>query len=202
MILFGNQQNRAQYKPETVTIGTQTWCLRNFSESTLIDGTVIPEIQNATTWAGLTTAAWCNYNNDPAIGAVYGKLYNWWACALIDAAYTPFGWRTQTSAEWTTLINYLGGASVAGGKLKEAGLVHWNTPNTGADNSSGFTGLPGGRNIGSSFTGINQYCYMLCSDQYNSTNINSARLNYINAFCDMQINGLKYYGYSIRLIKI
>jgi len=56
----------------------------------------------------------------------------------------PTDWHLPTNAEWTIFTDYLGGSSVAGGKMKEAGTAHWYPPNTGATNSSGFIGLPGG----------------------------------------------------------
>jgi uncharacterized protein (TIGR02145 family) len=72
----------------------------------------------------------------------YGRLYNWYAVG--DANFTPSGWHMPTDTEWTTLTTYLGGESVAGGKLKEVGYTHWVNPNEGATNESGFTALPGG----------------------------------------------------------
>lgn len=92
------------------------------------------------------TAAWCYYNNDPDNGAIYGKLYNWYAAKLLDLDMQTagFGWRVPTSAQFTTLANYLGGASVAGGKMKMTGVDYWDSPNTGATNESGFTALPSG----------------------------------------------------------
>jgi uncharacterized protein (TIGR02145 family) len=151
-----------------VTIGTQIWSSTNLDVTTYRDGTPIPEVQDPTAWAGLTTGAWCYYNNDPANGAVYGKLYNWYAVAgIYDAAsldnpalrkqFAPTGWHVPTDPEWGTLINYLdpnanGGATtpnIAGGKLKSTGTIQagtglWQDTNPGATNESGFTGLPGG----------------------------------------------------------
>jgi len=102
-------------------------------------------------YAALKEAAmWCYYNNDAANGAIYGKLYNWYAAKLLDLdmASTSFGWRVPTSAQFTTLTNALGGAAVAGGKMKMTGTDYWNTPNTGATNESGFTALGGGLRSG------------------------------------------------------
>jgi uncharacterized protein (TIGR02145 family) len=56
----------------------------------------------------------------------------------------PVGWHVPTDDDWTTLLTYLGGLVVAGGKMKEVGLSHWTTPNTGADNTSKFNGIPSG----------------------------------------------------------
>lgn len=98
-------------------------------------------------YAALKEAAmWCYYNNSADNGAIYGKLYNWYAAKLLDLDMQTagFGWRVPTSAQFTTLANALGGTSVAGGKMKIAGTSYWNSPNTGADNSSGFTALGGG----------------------------------------------------------
>ena len=201
MILFGNQQNRATYKPVTVTIGTQVWALANFSESTLINGTVIPEVTDPTAWAALTTAAWCNYNNDSAIGAEYGKLYNWWACALIDAAYNPYGWRVATQADWDTLITGQGGASVAGQKLKEAGTIHWAIGNTG-NNSSGFTWFGNGyRGSGGVFSYLNERATIYSSTESGIYGI-SFRTRYNINSVETITSLTKQNGNSIRLIKI
>ena len=146
-----------------VTICSQVWATINLDVTTYRDGTPIPQVTDPTAWANLTTGAWCYYNNDAANGTTYGKLYNWYAAAgIYDAAsladsslrknLAPTGWHVPTDAEWSTLINCLdptanGGANtpnVAGGAMKENGTTHWYGPNTGATNSSGFTGLPGG----------------------------------------------------------
>lgn len=203
MILFGNQQNRSSFNPDTVIIGTQVWTLANFAESTLIDGIVIPEVSDNSAWAALTTAAWCNYNNDPANGTTYGKLYNWYCCAAIDAAYTPYGWRTPTVAEWDTLIAYLGGTGVAGGALKMTGTTYWNSPNTGATNSSGFTMYGGGRRVNTGgFFNFKALGFFLSSNSLTATTMTSYYC-YTNNDDVVKVLGVaKQTGFSIRLIKI
>ena len=114
----------------------------------------------------LAASAWCHYNNDSANGAIYGKLYNWYAARTLQYdidAYntanptTPWGYRISTQTDFATLQTTLGGSAVAGGKMKKEGLNYWTTPNTGADNSSGFTALPCGyrRDTNGSFAGLN-----------------------------------------------
>ena len=135
-----------------VTIGTQVWTTKNLDVTTYRDGTPIPQVTDATAWAGLTTGAWCYYANSTANGTTYGKLYNWYAVAGIhdndpntpNKVLAPTGWHVPSDTEWTTLTDFLGGVGVAGGKMKATGTTLWKTPNTGATNSSGFTGLPGG----------------------------------------------------------
>lgn len=100
-------------------IGTQVWMTQNLNF----------EMENS----------WC-YNNDAENCKIYGRLYDWNAAI----AAVPQGWHLPSTDEWNTLINYLGDLYVAGGKMKESGLIHWSSPNTDADNSSNFTGLPGG----------------------------------------------------------
>lgn len=126
----------------TVVIGNQQWMAENLNVSTFRDGTPIPHVTTQD-WQVITTPAWCWYNNDPAQGAVYGRLYNWYAVAD-SRGLCPTGWHVPTNAEWTTLSDFLGGFLVAGGKMKTTGTTRWNSPNTGATNSSRFSALPGG----------------------------------------------------------
>jgi uncharacterized protein (TIGR02145 family) len=138
-----------------VTICNQNWTKTNLNVSHYTDGTPIPQVTDENTWANLTTGAWCYYQNTTENGTTYGKLYNWYAIAgIYDEAsaanpalrkkLAPVGSHIPTDAEWTTLTSCLGGENVAGGKMKATGNSFWLSPNTDANNSSGFTGLPGG----------------------------------------------------------
>jgi uncharacterized protein (TIGR02145 family) len=141
---------------QQVTIGTQMWQTTNLDVTSYRDGTPIPQVTDPTAWAGLTTGAWCYYNNIVANGTTYGKLYNWYAVAGIydtdpstpNKTLAPSGYHIPSDAEWTTLTTYLGGESLAGGTMKSNGTTLWTSPNTSATNSSGFTGLPGGYRFG------------------------------------------------------
>ena len=99
--------------------------------------------QQDTDWANLSTGAYALYNDDTTNFDIYGYLYNWYAVGD-NRNIAPEGWHVSTDDEWQTLIDLVDGNSVAGGKLKEAGTDHWNSPNTGATNEMGFTALPGG----------------------------------------------------------
>lgn len=152
----------------SIIIGTQRWMTTNLNVSRYRNGDKIPQVKNAAAWAGLTTGAWCYYNNDPATGAIYGKLYNWYA-VNDPRGLAPAGFHVPSNEEWTTLITFLGGQGVAGGAMKETGTVHWTTPNTDATNSSVFTGLPGGfRFNDGAFILIRDYGYWWSSTESES----------------------------------
>jgi uncharacterized protein (TIGR02145 family) len=130
-------------KYKTVTIGNQVWMAENLKSTKYNDGTSIPLVEDKSSWSALSTDAYSWCNNDNMFISPYGGFYNWYA--VNTGKLAPKGWHVPTKAEWTILINYLGGAEVAGSKLKETGVTHWNSPNTDATNTSGFTALPGGR---------------------------------------------------------
>lgn len=125
---------------QTVQIGTQCWMTENLKVTKFRNGDAIPNVTNDTTWFNLTTGAYCDYNNNPANGATYGKLYNWFA--VNDSRnIAPVGWHIPTDAEWATLGAYLGDSLVAGEKLK---VTASNSPAWDGSNSSGFSALPTG----------------------------------------------------------
>jgi len=179
-----------------VKIGTQVWMKKDLATSTYRNGDKIPQVKNPTAWANLTSGAWCYYNNDQR----NGKLYNWYA-VNDPRGLAPKGWHVPSDAEWTTLTEYLGGVTVAGGKMKETGTVHWQAPNTDASNSSGFTALPGGnRYYLGSFFDAGGYDYWWSSTEAAS---NAAYYRYLTYFYGT-ISGttdLKTNGFSVRCLK-
>ncbi len=145
---------------KTVTVCNQVWMEKNLDVTTYRNGDPIPKVTDATSWAALTTGAYCYYNNDSATYAsIYGKLYNWYA-VNDPRGLAPVGWHVPTNVEWAILETCLDGSTLAGSKLKETGFTHWVSPNSGATNTNGFSGLPGGtRDNTGSFGGIGNNGY-------------------------------------------
>jgi len=200
--------NQTTYGQE-VTIGTQIWQTTNLNVTTYSDGTPIPQVTDPNEWATLTTGAWCYYNNDPANGAVYGKLYNWYAVAGINdtdpitpnKTLSPTGYHIPSEAEWTILTSYLGGESVAGGTMKSTGTTLWTSPNTGATNSSGFSGLPGGyryNNVNPS-DNVGDNGFYWSSSEDDNTNAWHRSLAYNNSGFGSYTNP-KIHGFSVRCL--
>jgi uncharacterized protein (TIGR02145 family) len=183
-----------------VVIGTQIWTGCNTTLANYKNGDAIPQVTDPTAWAALTTGAWCYYNNDPVTEATYGKLYNWYA-VNDPRGLAPTGYHVPTDTEWTTLTTFLGGATVAGGKMKETGLCHWSNPNTDATNTSLFTGLPGGDRLNTgSYNGIYNYGFWWSSTDSGSTLGWLLRLDSVN---DNATGGFGYKktGMSVRFIR-
>ena len=128
-----------------ITIDSQTWLEENLKTTRYRNGDLIGTTTPATLdiSAEVTPKYQWAYNGSESNVAAYGRLYTWYAVTDIRNV-CPTGWNVPTDAEWDLLLTILGGDDVAGGKLKETGLTHWTTPNTGATNETGFTALPGG----------------------------------------------------------
>ncbi|MBA7527477.1 hypothetical protein ES705_19653 [subsurface metagenome] len=164
------------------------------------DGTAIPLVTNSTEWDNLTTPGYCWYNNDEAsYKNTYGALYNWYT--VNTGKLCPTGWHVPTDSEWTILTDYLGGYSVAGGKLKETGTTHWNSPNTGATNESGFTALPGGyRTNSGAFNNVGSNGNWWSSTESSSTYAWHRSMNYSSSNVYRDYSG-KSYGFSVRCVR-
>jgi uncharacterized protein (TIGR02145 family) len=127
-----------------VKIGEQVWMAKNLGVTHYNNGDAIPNIESGASWTNATTGAFCNFNNDEELYSTYGRLYN--LNAVRDSRrLCPAGWHMPADVEWTQLVNFLGGETKAGGKMKETGSTHWGDPNTGATNESNFTALAAGR---------------------------------------------------------
>ena len=178
----------------TVEIGDQCWMAENLAYDQSAYG-----------------GDWCYSDDCATYEATYGRLYDW-AAAMQGAASSdtnpsgvqgvcPTDWHLPSDAEYTELTTYLGGESVAGGKMKEVGLIHWNTPNTSADNSSGFTGLPAGyRNTNGSCGDIGGGTGLWSATQFSITFAWYRSLRY-NAASVVRLNYVKGLGFSVRCLR-
>ena len=182
---------------ETVRIGDQCWLKKNLaylpSVSPSSNGSQTSNYYYVYDYQGTNVTeakATANYQT-------YGVIYNWRA----SLTACPPGWHLPADAEWTVLTNYLGGNSVAGGKMKEVGTVHWNSPNTGATNSSDFTALPGGYRLTNGiFSDRGYYGYWWSSTEDSYSSAWRRRLTYSYAAVTRYAN-LKEYGFSVRCVR-
>jgi len=179
----------------TIVIGEQTWLKENLKSLHYFDGTAIPDV--------------VAYNNNNNLANIYGRLYTW-DDAMRDAkaesvqGVCPCGFHIPSDKEWKELENYLGGPNIAGGKMKETGTAHWKLPNTGANNSSGLTILPGGEYDALSsppkFALIKDYAVFWTSTEINSVKARERYLSYKDAKSS-SFDWYKSLKYSIRCVK-
>lgn len=174
---------------EVVRIGNQCW-----TKSNLIVSNFIPEVTDSATWKNTTSPAWCYYDNNPA-NAALGKLYNWYAVSQI--ALCPAGWHIPTEADWQQLTTFLGNENA--GKMKST--TGWDSPNTGATNSSGFSAVGSGYRsfISSRFYGLKQSTGYWTSTQTTDSTAYSRGLNYDSPWLT-SLPVRKSQGYSCRCV--
>jgi uncharacterized protein (TIGR02145 family) len=189
----------------TFKIGNQFWLGENLKTTSYNDSTPIPLVTDNTAWSNLTTPGYCWYNHDATTyKSTYGALYNWYAVSSTTNGkknICPTGWHVPSDVEWTTLTTYLGGTSVAGGKLKETGTAHWTSPNTGATNETDFAALPGGiRFLDGSINFISYYGYLWSATEYDATFAWYSYLGYVYSNLH-RTNGGKKYGFSVRCVR-
>ena len=182
-----------------VQIGTQIWKAQNSNVDHFRNGSLIPQARTNEEWqkAGDNhLPAWCYYNNDPAYGEKYGKLYNWYA-VMDSRGLCPTGWHVPSDAEWTILENYLG--SEAGTKLKAS--YGWYEGGNGT-NSSGFSGLPGGYRSShfGFFNGVGFFGYWWSSTESSTTNAWYRNLDY-NDGSASRSSAIKQDVFSVRCLR-
>ena len=183
-----------------VQIGSQLWMSENLKTTRYNNGDAITHI-TTNSWESYDEGQYSMYSNSLYIAEIYGNLYNW-AVVDDDRGVCPAGWHVPSDGEFTVLTNFLGGESVAGGKMKETGLEHWNSPNEGATNESGFTGLPAGyRNPTTNYFDDRGVLGYFWSSTENTNTIARTRSLYYNSSGLSSNNSLKSYGFSIRCLK-
>jgi uncharacterized protein (TIGR02145 family) len=194
----------------SVVIGMQCWMTQNLNIGTAVTGSQ-EQTNNA------VIEKYC-YNDLSTNCDVYGGLYQWaemvqylngatntTSWSPVPTGYVqgicPPNWHLPTDAEWTTLSTYLGGSG-CGGKLKETGITHWYTPNTGATNSTGFTGLPGGyRSTTGTFVDLTYNGYFWAAWESMAGAAYYRYLWYFNATFYNPSSVAKTYGYSVRCLQ-
>jgi len=208
-VFYGNQQTF------TTTGGSPTacvlgWASTNLEVTTYTDGTPLVDASNVdnATWNALTVGAW-TYPDGAEILGEYGRLYNWYAVAgIYDAAslsnpslrktLAPTGTHIPTIAEWDNAIACLGGVLVAGGKLKETGTTHWNSPNLDATNTSGFTWLGAGYRSINGWEQFKGSSYIYAAGEVDSTHVRAYGVSAASGAVSLS-NNPKYIGYSVRV---
>jgi uncharacterized protein (TIGR02145 family) len=199
-----------------IKIGNQVWMSENLKVIHYPNGDPIPLITSSVMWQNLPddnmSDAYCWYDDDIKNKDIYGALYTY-AAAIGDnwerdnsklnkQGICPDGWHLPSDEEWTELIGYLGGEGIAGGRMKDMSTTYWNSPNTGADNSSGFTALPGGYRHGNdgtfNYVGLDGLWWS--STEHSSSNAYCRHLDYGNAHVD-RYDPSKSFGLSVRCIR-
>jgi uncharacterized protein (TIGR02145 family) len=193
----------------TIGIGNQIWTAQNLSTTKFNNGTSIPLVTSDNEWSSLLLPGYCWYNNDESgYKNSYGALYNWYS--INTGNLCPAGWHVPSELEWHTLIYYLGDSpgnlpyiesTIGGGKIKESGILHWKSPNTGATNESGFTALPSGeRGYDGSFYEIGSNAFWWSSSEKNTGKAWYLYVNYDNSSVYTG-PGFIQSGLSVRCIK-
>ncbi|MBW6536618.1 MAG: fibrobacter succinogenes major paralogous domain-containing protein [Mariniphaga sp.] len=184
---------------KTIKIGNQTWMLENLKTTRYNSGAPIQQLIDAEKWKLDVSGAYCLYNDDDTNKDAYGVLYNW--ATIKKGNLAPKGWHIPTIEEWQELIDFLGGEKIAGGKLKDLGTDFWDSPNKGADNSSGFKAVASGyrSNLGTYASVGNRSVFWTAT----SKNILQAQLVILmfNSPKVYVFSNSKNFGCSVRCIK-
>jgi len=189
-----------------VQIGSQLWMAENLKTTSYRNNTPIPNVTDGAEWAGLTTPAYCWYNNNIKNKDIYGALYNWYV--VNTGKLCPDGWHVPTDDEWHEMVLYLDQdavqdveeSNIAGGKLKEEGILHWSEPNTGATDEVGFTARAGGvRKYDGVFSGPTGHGNWRTSSEYDDTQVWYRYIFYYSASIYRKPTN-KQAGYSVRCI--
>ncbi len=184
------------YTYDVLQIGTQCWFAENLRNENYNDGSAIPSGLDNATWESTTDGAVAVYNDDEATYlADYGRLYNFYAVETGNLC--PTGWHVPSNAEYTTLTGGLGGTSMAGAPMKSSGL---DSPAWDGNNSSGFSGLPGGlRMANGNFGDEGDFGYFWSASQTGT----DAKLRKLAGGSDSVINfgGPLGFGFSVRCVQ-
>jgi len=194
---------------KTIEIGTQTWMAENLKVTKYNDGTDIPLVTDDGEWNNLSTPGYCWFKNDEkTYKKTFGALYNWHAVGT--GKLCPTGWHVPDNGDWVILYEFAGADSVVEGNLKETGTTHWNSPNYGATNATGFTAIPAANrnnanNFAEGWLGIAGFWWS--SSDYNANGAYWRKLYYDNKYyytdqwMYIDLENDKVDGMSVRCLK-
>lgn len=196
---FGELTDQAGNVYKTVVIGTQTWMAENLKITRYNDGTNIPLLTDNNQWRFNNTPSYSFYAHDSAQYAPLGTIYNWHV--VNTQKLCPTGWHVPSKQEWTTLVDYLGGSAIAGGKLKMKDPSNWNSPNAGATNESGFSAISAGaREFLGTFGENGMFAYWWSSSEYTENNATCCHISASSAMAYIDDN-FKSSGLYVRCVK-
>ena len=184
-------------KYNTIRIGDQIWMQENLRVTKFQNGTSLKPLSYPGNWTDINSSGYYTIVDNPSFGYIYNGF------VIIDNQnICPPGWHVPTISEWNTLIDYLGGSSIAGGKMKESSDLYWISPNIGAKNISGFTALPNGYvgTGGDPHEKLEEACFMVATFD-SSGNPGFIGIHYNNSSAFFNQNSSKATGASIRCIK-
>lgn len=205
---------------QTVNIGGKCWMAENLRTTKYRNGDAIPNVTDGTTWTGLTSGAWCAYDNSMANAPTYGLLYNWYT--VVDSrGLAPVGWHVASADEWEEMASYLIAngynfdGTLTGNKIGKAvastsnwwnNTVNGNVGNNQAQNNKAGLNIPpaGARHYtSSSFVVMGAHANIYTSTEYNAELARVIGLYFDGNYLNLSIGGggLKYQGASVRCIK-
>ena len=192
---------------QTIQIGTQCWMKENLKTTRYRNGTQIdfPGANNDL-WESNNTGAFAWYDNNISWKNTYGALYNWYA-TVNSNNLCPQGWHVPSNSEFTSIVSFLGGEDVAGGKMKSTSTEpaphpRWDMPNNAATNESGFSGFPGGDRASTmgQYLGLGVYGRWWSSSSFNEEHAKSRWIRYSAGWIEENTNA-KSNGFSVRCLK-
>ncbi len=197
-LTYGSVKDYEWNNYKTIQIGMQTWTAENLKATILYNGAQIGDGNWYSDWTDVNQDLYCWYDKDTTNIRNYGALYNWYS--VVPGMLCPAGWHVPTVTELMELITGLGGESIAGGKLKETGTNHWLNPNSRADNSGGFTAMPGGYRPASGFMSKGSAGYWWSSTEKNSDSAYYMVIRYDGNSAVIK-SAAKTEGMSVRCVK-
>jgi uncharacterized protein (TIGR02145 family) len=205
---YGSLTDQEGNNYSTLIIGNKEWMAENLRTTKYCNGDPIPNVIDYTEWSNLSAGALSDVYSQQQFEIPYGKFYNWYA--VNDSRnICPCGWHVPTEEEWNTLINLIdsntnGGMNIpnlAGAKMKSIGTKYWLSPNEGANNESGFSGLPAGNRASNGTFGLKESNGLWWSSTESDTvSAILLNLNYYNSNIS-KLTFSKKFGLSVRCVK-